>query len=118
MLAFLTFDREAEQYLCAAVLRPGNATAGAGTVGVLGRLLPLLRAAFPRARLLVWLAGGVAIPEIFDVLDAEPRLDYVVALAKNAVLERHAESAMQTARGDQSRSRPASRRLYFTSVLE
>ena len=98
LLAFLTFDREAEQYLCAAVLRPGNATAGARTVGVLCRLLPVLRAAFPRARFLVRLDGGFATPEVFDVLDAEPRLDYVVALAKNAVLERQASSAMQAAR--------------------
>ena len=30
LLAFLTFDREAEQYLCAAVLRPGKAVAAEG----------------------------------------------------------------------------------------
>ena len=30
LLAFLTFDREAEQYLCAAALRPGNAPTHAG----------------------------------------------------------------------------------------
>ena len=65
---------------------------------LLCRLLPLLRAAFPRARFLVRLDGGFATPEIFDFLDAEPRLDYVVAMAKNAVLQRHAESAMQVAR--------------------
>ena len=98
LLGFLSFDREAEQYLCAAVLRPGNAVAADGTLGLLCRLLPLLRAAFPRARFLVRLDGGFATPEVFDFLDAEPRLDYVVAMAKNAVLERHAESAMQTAR--------------------
>ena len=40
LLAFVTFGREAEQYLCAAVLRPGNA------VAPLSRLLPLLRRAF------------------------------------------------------------------------
>ena len=51
-----------------------------------------------RARFLVRLDGGFATPEIFDFLDAEPRLDYVVAMAKNAVLQRHAESAMQVAR--------------------
>ena len=50
LLAFLTFDREAEQYLCAAVLRPGKAVAAEETLGLLCRLLPLLRAAFPRAR--------------------------------------------------------------------
>ena len=88
MLGFLSFDREAEQYLCAAVLRPGKAVAADGTLGLLCRLLPLLRAAFPRARFLVRLDGGFATPEIFDFLDAEPRLDYVVAMAKNAVLQR------------------------------
>ena len=68
LLAFVTFDREAEQYLCAAVLRPGNVPASRGTVGVLARLLPLLRCAFPRARLLVRLGrrfchpGGLRLP--------------------------------------------------------
>ncbi len=73
LLAFLTFDRERE-HLCAAVLRPGNVPATRGTVGVLCRLLPLLRQAFPQARFLVRLDGGFATPEIFDFLDAEPRL--------------------------------------------
>ena len=82
MLGFLSFDREAEQYLCAfKVLRLGKAVAADGTLGLLSRLLPLLRAAFPRARFLVRLDGGFATPEIFDFLDAEPRLDYVVAMA-------------------------------------
>ena len=35
LLAFVTFDRESEQYLCAAVLRPGNAQASDGTLSVL-----------------------------------------------------------------------------------
>ena len=82
LLAFVRFDREVEQYLCAAVLRPGKAVAADGTLGVLSRLLPLLRCAFPRARFLVRLDGGFATPEIFDFLDAEPGLDYVVAMAK------------------------------------
>ena len=70
-LAFLTFDREVEQYLCAAVLRPGKAVASDGAIA-LRRLLPLLRAAFPRVRFLVRLDGGFATPELFDFLDAEP----------------------------------------------
>ncbi len=104
MLAFLTFDREREQYLCAAVLRPGNVPATRGTVGVLCRLLPLLRQAFPQARFLVRLDGGFATPEIFDFLDAEPRLDYVVAMAKNAVLQRHAEPALLVAQAQRAAS--------------
>ena len=97
MLGFLSFDREAEQYLCAAVLRPGKAVAATGPSAAVSAA-PAAAAAFPRARFLVRLDGGFATPEIFDFLDAEPRLDYVVAMAKNAVLQRHAESAMQVAR--------------------
>src|SRR5437660_8347857 len=98
LLAFLTFNEEAEQYLCAAILRPGNAPATRGARGTVIRLLDMLRIAFPRARFLVRLDGGFATPELFDLLDAEPRLDYVVALAENAVLARCAASAMVEAR--------------------
>ncbi len=98
LLAFLTFDHEPEQYLCAALLRPGNAPATAGTVGLLRRLLPRLRRAFPQARFLVRLDGGFATPAIFEFLDAEPGVDYVVAMGENAVLTRYAAAAMVEAR--------------------
>lgn len=98
LLAFVTFNDEVEQYLCAAILRPGNAPATRGARGTLIRLLDLLRGAFPRARFLVRLDGGFATPEILDRLDAEPRLDYVVAMAENAVLTRCAEPTMVEAR--------------------
>jgi hypothetical protein len=98
LLAFVTFNDEAEQYLCAAILRPGNAPATRGARGTLIRLIDLLRQAFPKARFLVRLDGGFATPAILDRLDAEPRLDYVVAMAENAVLTRRAESAMGEAR--------------------
>ena len=98
LLAFLTFDDENEQYLCAAMLRPGNAPASRGARGLLRRLIDMLRIAFPKARFLVRLDGGFATPELFDVLDAEPGLAYVVAMAENAVLTRVAEPAMVEAR--------------------
>jgi len=98
LLAFLTFNDEAEQYLCAAILRPGNAPATRGAIGTLCRLLAVLRVAFPRARFLVRLDGGFATPELFEFLDVEPGLDYVVAMAENAVLTRFAEPAMVEAR--------------------
>ena len=98
LLAFVTFNAEVEQYLCAAILRPGNAPATRGARGTLARLIDLLRAAFPRARFLVRLDGGFATPAMLDLLDAEPRLDYVVAMGENAVLTRFAESAMVEAR--------------------
>jgi hypothetical protein len=58
----------------------------------------MLRIAFPKARFLVRLDGGFATPEIFDFLDAERGVDYVVAMAENAVLTRLAEPAMVEAR--------------------
>jgi hypothetical protein len=93
LLAFVTFNQERDQYLCAAVLRSGTAPATQGALGVLRRLVSLLRVAFPRARLRVRLDGGYACPEVFAFLE-EARLEYVVAMAKNAVLARATEAAM------------------------
>jgi hypothetical protein len=67
---FLTFNEEVEQYLFAYVLRPGNATASVGAIGILSRLLPQLRAAFPGARLRVRLDGGFARPRSSRSLSA------------------------------------------------
>jgi hypothetical protein len=98
LLAFVTFNTEVEQYLCTAILRPGNAPATRGARGTLARLIDLLREAFPKARFLVRLDGGFATPAILTLLDAEPRLDYVVAMGENAVLTRLAAAAMVEAR--------------------
>jgi hypothetical protein len=98
MMGFVTFNDEAEQYLCAAVLRPGNVTAAAGAVGILRRLMVLIRGSFPKARIRVRLDGGFANPELLAFLDSEPGVEYVVAMASNAVLNRKAEEAMQVAR--------------------
>src|SRR5439155_21350393 len=47
VLGFVSFNEEAEQYLCAAVLRPGNVTAAVGAVGWLRRLAGIIRSSFP-----------------------------------------------------------------------
>ena len=98
VVGFLTFNQEAEQYLVTAVLRPGNAPGSAGAVGLLRRLIERLREAFPKAKIRVRLDGGFAAPEVLDFLDSEPKVEYLVNFAANAVLERKAESAMQRAR--------------------
>jgi hypothetical protein len=90
LVATLTFDDEARQYLVAAILRPGNVPATTGVQGLLRRLLPKLWRAFPDAQLRVRLDGGFAAPEIFAELEAAG-VEYVVAMAKNAVLEAAAE---------------------------
>jgi hypothetical protein len=95
---FIQFDAEPEQYLFTYVLRPGNAPAKLGAIGILRRVLERLRAAFAKARLLVRLDGGFACPEILEFLEAEG-VKYVVAMAGNAVLDRMCEQWMQQVRG-------------------
>ncbi len=98
VVAFATFNDEREQYLLAAVLRPGNAPAKLGAIGILARLLERLRDAFPKARFRVRLDGGFACPEILDFLDAQPHMEYAVAMAKNLTLEWKADRFMRSAR--------------------
>jgi len=88
VLGFVSFNEEAEQYLCAAVLRPGNVTAAVGAVGLLRRLVRIIRNGFPDVQIRVRLDGGFAHPAVLEFLDAQPKLEYVVAMAKNAVLKR------------------------------
>ena len=95
---FIQFDTEPEQYLFTCVLRPGNAPAKLGAIGILRRVLEQLRAAFAKARFLVRLDGGFACPEILEFLEAEG-VQYVVAMAGNAVLDRMCEHWMQDVRG-------------------
>jgi hypothetical protein len=90
---FLQFDDEPEQYLFAYLLRPGNASAKLGAIGLLRRIVTRLREAFPKARVRVRLDGGFAGAEMFEFLERE-RLEYVVAMAENSVLKAHAESLM------------------------
>jgi hypothetical protein len=97
LIGTLSFNDEAEQYLVCALLRPGNVAAHAGLVPVLHRLLPKLRAAFPKARLRVRLDGGFGAPEVLDFLDAAG-VEYVVGYGATAPLKRRAARARATAR--------------------
>lgn len=97
LMAFLTIDDERRQYLVAAVLRPGNAATAVGAQSLLRRLIPKVWAAFPRARVRVRLDGGFATPALFDELEAAG-VEYVVAMAKNKVLEAAAVPLLAEAR--------------------
>ncbi len=98
VMGFVSFNDEAEQYLCAAVLRPGNVTAAVGAVAMLRRLVRMIRHHIPGVQIRVRLDGGFAHPAVLEFLDAQPKLEYVVAMAKNSVLKRVAESGMRRAR--------------------
>ena len=94
MAGFLTFDREPEQYLFCYVLRAGNAPAKQGAIGILKRVIGRLRAAFPKARILVRLDGGFAGPALLNFLEEEAQLDYIIGMAENKVLRRRARRLM------------------------
>jgi hypothetical protein len=98
MVAFLTFNKEPDQYLAGAVLRPGNAPASRGAVGILRRLIVRLRQAFPKAKIRVRLDGGFAAPEVLDFLDEQENLEYTVNMAANRILKRRVRPAMRRAR--------------------
>jgi hypothetical protein len=98
VMGFVSFNDEVEQYLCAAVWRPGKATAAVGAVGVLRRLVGMIRHSLPGVQIRVRLDGGFAHPAVLAFLDAETRLEYVVAMAKNAVLKQIAATGMRRAR--------------------
>lgn len=98
LLAFVSFDAEADQYLVATVLRPGNSPDKRGARGVLSRLLPRLRRAFPKAQLRVRLDAGFAAPEVLDFLDEQADVHYVVGIGKNPVLLRRVGKHMVKAR--------------------
>jgi hypothetical protein len=93
----LTFNGERTQYLVTALLRPGNAHATRGVRGLLRRLCFKLRLAFPHARLRVRLDGGFASPDVFAFLEAEG-LEYLVAMASNAKLDKRVRRLLGKAR--------------------
>ena len=97
LVGTLQFNDESEKYLFTIVLRPGNATAGEGAIGILRRILALLRHAFGDIRIRIRLDGGFANPQLLDFLEEEG-LEYLVAIARNTRLEKRARRLMGKAR--------------------
>ncbi len=109
LLGFIRFNDEPEQYLCAALLRSGTAGCSVGAIGMLRRIIRSLRAAFPDVRILVRLDGGFASPELFDFLDEQLKLGYVVGFPSNAVLRRLVADALRRVRRRTRRSGKSAR---------
>jgi len=93
MVGTLQFDDDKEKYLFTVVLRPGNAHASRGAIGILMRLLTRLRDAFPKTIFRVRLDGGFATPAILDYLELEG-VEYLVGIASNCRLEKRARRLM------------------------
>ena len=98
VLGFVSFNDEPEQYLVTAVLRPGNAPAALGAAGILWRIVKRIRRFFPGAKIRIRLDGGFAHPDLLERFEAAPDVEYVVAMASNAVLKRRAQRALRKAR--------------------
>jgi len=98
LLGFVSFDDEPEQYLCAAILRSGTASCQVGAIGTLRRIIRSLRDAWPDARIVVRLDGGFASPKLFDFLDQQSNVGYVVGFSGNPVLQRKVASAVRRVR--------------------
>jgi Transposase DDE domain group 1 len=97
LLATVTFNAEPEQYLVAALLRPGTGAPTRGVRGLLRRLLATLRGTFPEARLRVRLDAGFATARLLDFLDEE-EVEYLVALQGNRRLDKRARRLLGRAR--------------------
>jgi hypothetical protein len=110
LLGFIRFDDEPEQYLVAALLRPGNAAATKGLRPLLGRLVKLLKREFPKTRLRLRLDAGFPSPELLDYLESED-IEYVIGLAKNSRLDDLTADSMARARAAAEKS-GQSERLY------
>jgi hypothetical protein len=97
LLVTISFDSEPMKYVVAAVLRPGNASAMTGTLGVLLRLVDLLREYFPSARLRVRADSAFCHPRLLDCLDAAG-IEYAIGMPTNRVLVGISQRLMGKAR--------------------
>jgi len=111
LLGFISFDEERDQHLCLTLLRSGRAPDKCGVLWLLERLVPKLQKAFPKARIRVRLDAGFGAPEILRFLDATPRLEYVVGIARNKRLLARVRGPMAEARR-RSKTSDESERVY------
>lgn len=87
----------------AAILRPGNPHDSHGAVALLKRLLSRLRAAYPKALILVRADAGLAVPALYEFLEEQENFRYVIGFITNnrllsqpAPLARQAEGNFQS----------------------
>ena len=113
LLIFATVDT-GEQEMLTAVLRPGNKHAGYGSVGILRRIIRLLRASFPMCKFVVRGDAGYALPALYDWCEQEG-IDYVISLAQNNRLLELASSFEEEARRNMKKHRR--RRVTLASSI-
>ncbi len=91
----LIFDGETDQ-LITAVLRPGNAHAGAGIIAILTRIVRALRTTFPGVAIAIRADAGFALPALYDYCEAEA-IELTIALLYNSRLATAARGLLAAA---------------------
>jgi hypothetical protein len=89
--------------LLVARLRRSNIDASEGTVDELRRLVPQIRARWPKVRIVIRADSGFAREQIMRFCE-DNRLDFVLGLARNTRLERAIEKPMARARREHART--------------
>jgi hypothetical protein len=92
----LVFDGETGQFVTA-LLRPGNAHAGAGALSVLKRLVGKLREQWPKVKIEIRADAGFALPAVYEWCEAED-IHYTIGLVPNSRLEALAASLSSLAK--------------------
>jgi Transposase DDE domain group 1 len=105
----LVFDGETGQVITA-ILRPGNAHAGAGALAILKRLVRRLRARWPHVTIELRADAGFAKPEIYAYCEHE-RIPYTIGLVTNPRLEQLASPLVADALAQQAAAAGAKVRL-------
>ena len=96
-LPFFIFEGRSGR-LVTAVLRPGKRPTGAENASLLKRVLRRLRAAWPETRIILRGDSHFANPEVMQLRQEDPALDFLFGVAKNPVLLRLAEPILTTVR--------------------
>jgi Transposase DDE domain group 1 len=97
--------------LLAALLRPGNASASAGIVDELKRLVPILKRRFPKGQISYRADAGSAAPEIYRTLESFEML-YAIGIASNSVFKRRTERWVKKAERKYARTKTPIRLFY------
>ncbi|MFL5287376.1 MAG: IS1380 family transposase [Rhodopila sp.] len=112
----LVFDGETGQFITA-ILRPGNAHAGAGALAILTRLVRRLRARWPHVTIEVRADAGFAKPEIYAYCERE-RITYTIGLGSNARLATLAAPLAAVALADAAKADGTKVRLLAETLYQ
>jgi hypothetical protein len=112
----LIFDGTTGQFITA-ILRPGNAHAGAGALAILTRVVARLRARWPDVTIEVRADAGFAKPEIYAYCEQQGITD-TIGLVTNARLERLAAPLLTEALAQQAAAAGAKVRLLAEDVYQ